>query len=99
MVDFQFDYDFEAMGVVLGVDCVIDPGEKANINLAEPENAYPGSGPQVVRLSAYAKVRDKGYPDVNVKDIAVRSGPGAKWQSLEEYLSELAVERYTENCD
>lgn len=98
MVEFNFDHELEALGITLGVQTEIDPGEKGNINMAEPELAYPGSGPQVVRLSAYLNIRTAGYPEVDVRGLAVRVR-GDKWQSLEEYLMDVALELYTENCD
>lgn len=100
----EFEYELEAMGCTLSVFAEIDGGEPARINLANPELAHPGAGPSVESIGATV---GEDEIDVDLDAIAIsvptydmaynRKMP--KWVSLADYLGELAIEKYTENCD
>lgn len=100
----EFEYELEPMGCVLSVVAEIDEGEPACINLANPELAHPGAGPSVESIEATVG-EDEIEVDLDAIAISVNiiSDPfekqKSKWVSLADYLGELAIEKYTENCD
>lgn len=100
----DFEYEFEPMDCTLSVFAEIDGGEPACINLANPELAHPGAGPSVESIGATVG-EDEIEVDLDAIAISVSrydresNSMKPKWESLADYLGELAIEKYTENCD